>query len=224
MEKTSYQIPLSIGSSFTYRAEHFFEHAGVKKIVDHLEWLTPRVFRAISISGEARTGKTHFSFFAMERLLALGFAPVLRLAPDLRALDISDKSIPALCIDDAQNLLASEDLVGQFVALYEQVRQSSGVLILFGDRELRSDNPHLQSRLSSLTALHIGAPAREDLQPLLQAIAKQRGLKLKSRDQAFLERRLPSDIAGLEEYIERVLKLSSLDPKRIGLETLKDAI
>ncbi len=213
-----------MGATFTYRAEQFFEHAGAKSVVDHLDWLTPRVFRAISVTGGARSGKSHLGFFAMERLIAQGFTPLLRVAPDLRPLDLADEMIPALCIDDAQNLLASEDFVGQFVSLYEQVRQRSGVIILFSDRDLSSENPHLQSRLASLTTLSLGSPAREDLQPLLQAIAKQRGLKLKTRDQEFLERRLPSDIAGIERYVERVLKLSSFDAKRIGLETLKDAI
>lgn len=193
MEHPFFQLPLHIGSSFTYRPEHFVEHAGFQKIVDHLESLQPGQFRAVSIVGAPRNGKTHFGFFALDRLLTAGFSSALRVAPDLRLLEIReapnhpalgalDFYPPALCVDDAQNILASEELVSAFVALYEQVRQASGVIILLSDRPLQSSNPHLQSRLASLTTLQIEEPAREDVESLRLSIAKQRGLKLKTRD------------------------------------------
>lgn len=225
MTHDSYQLPLSIGASFTYRAEDFVEHAGVRSIIDHLESIGPKVFSAVSVVGESRSGKTHLSFYVMERLTALGFAPILRIAPDVRGIEIETLRLPpALVIDDAQNLLQSEEHTGAFVSLYEQVRQRAGIVVLLSDRPLSSPNPHLQSRLAALVGFQIEIPAREDLPLLLNAIAKQRGLKLKERDRSFLEKRLSNQIVTIEEYVQRLLQLSSTKTGRIGLETLKDAI
>jgi len=231
MQKSShYQIPLSIGSSFTYRPEFFVEHVGVRAVFDQLALLAPGSFYAAQVVGPTRSGKTHLGFCTTEYLQSAGFEAVLRAAPDLRLVEQhlmergGSHQPLAVCIDDAHKLILTEDTVAPFVALYEQVRQSSGVILLFTSQPLSSENPHLQSRFASLAALQITAPAREDQRNLLHAIAKQRGLKLKSRDQKFLERRLKTDIAELEQYTERLLTLSSSKDGPIGLETLKDAI
>jgi len=207
----------------------------VLAVFDQLALLAPGTFYAAQVVGPTRSGKTHLGFRTTEYLKSAGFEAVLRTAPDLRLIEQhsmeggGSHQPLAVCIDDAHKLLLTEETVAPFVALYEQVRQSSGskgsgVILLFTSKPLSSDNPHLQSRFASLAALQITAPAREDQRDLLHAIAKQRGLKLKSRDQKFLERRLKTDIAELEQYTERLLTLSSSKDGPIRLETLKDAI
>lgn len=219
------QLPLQFSQSFSYRGDQFVEHSGVRPVVDQLESCAPGVFRAFSVVGGRRAGKTHLSIFALERLLATGFKGTLCVAPDLRAVDLPtvDTAL-AVCIDDAQKILETDEGVGAFVALYEQVRQSSGVLVICSDTPLSSPNPHLQSRFAALTSLELGLPAREDVKPLLYALARQRGLKLTDREVSFLERRLGSGILEIELYVERLLELSKVTDGRISLDTLKDAI
>ena len=226
------QLALPIRPALLYSPEGFVRHAGVSAVLDELVSLgTGSAFAIRYIQGARRSGKTHTALRLHMDLVALGRdVLVIDGAAGWEAARVRGAITPrsVVLIDDADHLLDAlkpED-EGIFVTLVEQLRAVGGKVFLFAARpvaELKTDD-HVCSRLRLAAGLAIGAPADGEFHVLLEALARQRGLRLRAREVAFLTRRLGRDIQSLEYYLERLEHLARVLAQPIRFPLVANAV
>lgn len=226
------QIPLNIIPRLPYSAEGFVVHNGVHDIVSALLFVCSRPeFSSHFIQGQNRSGKTHLALYLSERLVEQGS----QLLEAQQLLDLLEQNSDAylneseqvLIIDDADQILSKlgPGDSGAFVALYEALKHRRKKLILLSSRsriEFPCDD-HVLSRLNSCRDFVIQNPDEEFIPELLEALIIQRGLQLSDKKLGFLQKRLPPNLLGLENYVDRIEQLSRGEG-RINFELLQRAI
>lgn len=203
------QMQLNIVARLPYSPSSFVLHAGVSELLRRIEaQLGLGGFRALYVQGDSRAGKTHLALRLAESLYSFNQEVSLvegaRLLHGPATIQVRPKEV--MLIDDShlylETLLAGES--GPFVDFVERCRAGGAPLVLFGRYEL-SDylfDEHVRSRLLPGGELRIGEPAHEDIQPLVESMARQRGLVMSARRAAILAKRLPRKIAQIEHYLD----------------------
>jgi len=224
------QLPLKMSPRLPYTSEGFLLHNGVRNIVELIDQsFHEGEFRIFFVSGKARRGKTHLSIYLFDSAARAGFYPRL---VDGQELSVKIEDINAgnkiVIIDDAHEYLVNVAAgnSGAFVKMVETLRVAKAKLILLSSvevEELTCDD-HVKSRLRPGQGLSIESPTDFSLSPLIQLMAKQRGLKLTDRKVNFLLRRLGQDIRSIEDYLDRVNYLSTLFGREVKFPLLSDAL
>ena len=93
-----------------------------------------------------------------------------------------------------------------------------------GGSEQLSENPHIMSRLNSLTALSLDYPSEEELRPILNSLAERNNLKLSDTNLDYLLKRLPLKPLSFANIFARVDELSLTDGKPAKRSVLKEAV
>lgn len=220
------QIPLNLHPVLAYHPKEFFLHSGVQEASKLSQQLIidskPRV---LLISGNKRSGKTHFSLWLADWAAEQGRFPKLLEPSNIGAISVGPKEI--IIIDDLDKYLSKYKETsgpGPLVSLLESARHAGAqVFGLIGD-ERYSLEPHVGSRLESAIKVSIEHPDENEIGELFSVMAKQRGIKLGSQKKKFAERRLRRDIPSIERYLDRVMLLSHRMGRKLELEMLKTAI
>ncbi len=227
------QLPLPILAALSYGPDGFIRHAGVRAVLEECFALgQSSAFALRYVEGGSRAGKTHASLRLHADFVDWGREVLLldgtggRDAVGFRGRTPTSNLV--VIVDDADryfDALKPED-EGGFVSLVEELRAVCGKLFLFSGKpiaELRVDD-HVLSRLRLAAGLRIEAPGEEEVRPLLELLARQRGLRLKPRELGFLQKRLGRDIKSLEYYLERLHHLSQVLAQPIRFPLVANAV
>ena len=229
------QIPLSIVPRRAYGARNFVRHAGVAAQFEEIQaYLLQPLFRIIVVEGREKSGLTHMSISLADALAAAGMFPRLVDGVEFfdwaneRALQPTHDEGEVVIVDDAdlylRNIAAHDS--GHFVNIIELLRKQQGAIVLFmhGTASDCRCDAHVMSRLNAAQTIIVGAPDEKDLKKLISQMATQRGISISKRNIEFLAKRLPRDIAHLDEYLERVMQIAEVSGQTFKLPVLSDAI
>ena len=226
------QLGLNIRPLLSYKAEAFVQHAGVGQPYNQCKKLfSDNLFSIVFVTGPARSGKTHFGVRLMEDISAAGkFASFVEGSKleEWLGQEHQFNASHVTIIDDAQIYLAtlSAGHSGPMVNVIERARHSGAKILILSSARLETFgfDDHVGSRLRAAFHFELGPPAESELGLVLAAIARQRGLHLTGRKLTLPSRRIARDIGAIEEYVERVLHLSKVIGKKVGLGVLADAV
>jgi chromosomal replication initiation ATPase DnaA len=227
------QLSLNITPRHAYAAENFVVHEGVAQAFEHFSTRAGSGGFVVGyIQGGRRSGKTHFSIRLAEALSNRGIFPRLVEAADFKTL-LADVSAPIGCddvflIDDAHTYLETLQPgdSGPLVAFVERLRAARATLIFFGDRDLAdyAFDEHVGSRLVPGQGHFLGSPAESDMPKIINAVAKQYGMKLSEKKLGFIQRRVGRDVAAVEDYFQRLLHLSQVLGRPIKFPLMSGAV
>jgi chromosomal replication initiation ATPase DnaA len=212
----SEQLALNLDKTIRFLAANFLLHSGITKLCSDLETiLTRRTFSLAYVVGAKRSGKTHLAAYLEHRMQSAGKAA--RTAPGRDLLEWYREKLSArpLCpgevviIDDADDFLTrshDDGTAGVFVDIVERARSVKGAVVLLGAEEPESLKVGAQAKSHLVAGLYlrIGNPVEAELDALLDAITKQRGILLTDAKRSYVLKRVPRDIGGLVDCIERV--------------------
>ena len=229
------QLGLQLTERLPYDAKSFIQHGGVREIlIDAFAAVLNPGFACRLYTGEPRTGKTHLSVLigdaARKAGLVTTYLDGTQVLKEAAAITSSKNwtKFDAVIVDDA-DFYFSKVLPGQsgpFVTLYEALRLAGAKLFLISGKSIESYScdDHTMSRLRAAFVGQILDPDLEELPPLIQVMAGQRGVKLKDQKLKFIARRIPRTIPGIESYLNRVLHLSKMFGAKIKYPLLNDAV
>lgn len=230
------QLPLQLVQPLRYSSNAYLVHKGVVGLVASLETLSyQRVFSLGYVQGGPKTGKTHLGVHLVGALTHKGrparmvsreemaewFATELRSQPFRQG--------ETIVLDDGDLLLEQISRTNQsgiFMDLTENLIQVDGALIILGGAapEKIACTRQIQSRLNSGLFFGIDAPADSELAPLLDLIAKQRGLQLSEAKKGFILRRVSRTLPALVECIEKVEEPRDLSAPCTSFNVLSEAV
>lgn len=227
------QLGLFLSERLSYSPSNFILHRGVSELIESLTVLwRSKSFSVAWIEGGNRTGKTHLSIKLTDLVSRDSVFPFLVEGNDLigwiKGRNRSLQSDEVLIVDNAENafLPQGEDNRGAFVKFVEESRSLGGSMIFLSRAKIKSlsCDDHIKSRLRPGEGFLIGDPAEEDILHLLKCIASQRGIRLKERKLAFLDKRIARDIPSIERYFDRLTHLSRVLGAKIRFPLLGDAV
>lgn len=227
------QLPLNLTPCLSYSAKNFHKHSGVESLLSQVTALLEAEPPKFSfIYGDSRYGKTHLSIALADRLVSLGLRPVLIDGGEFRSIIEAGAGNfierETLIVDDAQKLFSTIHVgqSGPVVKFFEELKVKGIGLVLFSGTHVTEFpcDEHVMSRLKGCVQLSIGMPESEQLQKVMDAMAKQRGLALGGRRLKFVERRVQRSIPEIERYIARLQHLSQVMGKKVSFRTLGDAL
>jgi len=223
------QLELSLTPKLSYDAEAFILHSGVKAAVDAVRDAIARdLFSVFYIAGAARSGKSHFAVHISAAAAGGRRTPVFiegkDLDQNLQAAEIYD----FIVVDDIDNYFfqPAYSHSGPFVHFVEQLRMRNTVLVLLS-RKSRLELPvddHVASRLAPGEGYFINAPAEEEVPQLLSAMALQRGIMLKDRQQKFIFDRVSRDIGSIEMFLNHLREISTGQDRAMRYSMLRKAL
>jgi chromosomal replication initiation ATPase DnaA len=229
------QLPLGIVPRRAYSARNFVAHAGVSAAIEQIRaFLVQPIFRIMTVTGSEKSGLSHLSISLAQSLADTGLFPRLIEGADFfdwaneRTSQTNFDAGEVALVDDAdlylKNIAANDS--GHFVNIIECLRRQRGAIVFFMHQpfvECGCDD-HVLSRLRAGQQVVIGAPGEEDLQKLISQMASQRGINISRKNIDFLAKRLPRDIARIDEYLERLQQLAEVSGQTYKLSVLSDAI
>ncbi len=219
-------------SYLNYSPREFVAHAGVCTLVAHLREAAKRdQFSLLFVQGAARTGKTHLAIYVSDLLGGEGCYPRIiegrELAERIAELNPVDAT-EVLILDDAHHYLdnVTPGESGPMVRLVESYRRACAKIIILSSKPLGEFqfDQHISSRLSSGAASVIADPAAQEMERLVTAMARQRGLKLSEKKIQYLVGRLNRSVSAVEEYLEKLGYLARVLGRNINFPLLADAL
>lgn len=223
------QLPLPLKHALAYRAEGFFRHDGVRDLCFGLEAVLSRPgFQLTIVSGRRLSGKTHLAVWLSSILARLGSGVSWVDGRDLieRISQIEPRG--PLLIDDGQIYFSqvSPGESGPFVRLVEDFRRSGQKIFLFNalEQKVFACDEHIQSRLNAAAGFTIGRPAEHDLETILLAMARQRGIDLPQTRLRFLLKRVGHSIEALDVLLDQVATILFAGHGNLAFESLERAL
>lgn len=230
------QLPLQLVQPLRYSSSTFLVHRGVGDVVASVETLAyQRVFSLAYVQGAPKSGKTHIGVYLVGHLQEKGKAARMISREEMAAWYSSGfdnqplQQGETIVIDDGDIFLEEISLRSQsgiFMDLTEQLRQVDGTLVILGSLapEKIAATKQIKSRLDSGLHLVLEGPAEEDLDALLNHIAKQRGLQLSESKRSYLLRRVVRTIPALVECVDKVEDTGDVSAPRTSFNVLADAV
>lgn len=229
------QLTLDITPRIAYCPDSFFLHSGVKGLFDDLT----HVLRADSfvlalVRGAPRTGKTHLSLALSDNLFRGGLFPRLVEGESFAQWIATRMEHPpiladeVILVDDAERYLRtiSQGESGPFVNLVESARVTKAKIVLFLPEIITDFNfdEHVESRMLSGMEMALENPAPDELERVLDAIAKQRGMQLSPKKKGFVTKRVGRSIESIESYLDKVARLAHDKGQSVNLSLLGEAL
>jgi len=228
------QLSLKITPRLSYAAENFLLHEGVLKLYEEtIAILTHKNFGVVFIDGSRRSGKTHLSILLSHVLSVRGFSPRLIDGNSLSRWILSWRNEKKsgdeiLILDEAEKYFKNKSAgsSGEFVSLVEEMRKECKGIVLLSGISLHAFpcDDHIRSRILPGVGYSILAPGEEDVRGIIKQMALQRGLKLTERKLGYLSKRLPRDIFSIEDYLDRLLKITTVTNSKADFVTMGDAL
>jgi chromosomal replication initiation ATPase DnaA len=207
------QIPLYLPQPLRYATSNFMVHGGCWDVVEALRTAFQRPGFSLSVVIGARgLGKTHCSIYGADLASSLSRpAQLLDGEGCLTWIEQNPKDLAltqngALVVDDGNKFLSMLRNSGPFVELVEKCRRTNTALVFFSEcnpQELGCDD-HVMSRVRSGVQTLIGHPHERELDPLLDLLARQRGIFLSPPKRAFLLKRVGRTLPELVDCLQRL--------------------
>jgi len=202
------QVPLYLPPTEEYGPKYFVVHSGVSPVIEEVDQLLelanklPETFFSLCLYSPKGFGKSHLLRLLEKRALERG---------------ISQAKIALIDIE------LSEDSIGQYVACYNQLISSGGLLLASLDVPTidSSLSPHLLSRLKRGRMLEVKLPEESELMPLLKSLLARRNLALSDRALQYVLRRTARDPLSFSEIFARISTFSLAEMKPAGLGIIR---
>jgi chromosomal replication initiation ATPase DnaA len=228
-----FQFTLTFGEAIAYSSETFVAHAGVGEITETLLTLSAEGrFGLVNVYGPQSSGKTHLSVYCAGLLQSLGRSVDVVPASEAcewvlnRTSSGRIKKGDVLCIDDAADWISQPQVEGGFTAAADMLTQAKGLLVLMSSKpvaDLRVSQ-QIKSRLVAGVQLEIGPPEEGDLDLILKAMSKQRGIKLTEPKRRFILARVSRTVPALTRYMTRLSELGQRASSSTSFEVLSEAL
>jgi chromosomal replication initiation ATPase DnaA len=227
------QLTLTFGETLAYSSETFVAHAGVREVAETLLTLSAEGrFALLHVHGLPGAGKTHLSVYCAGLLQSLGCSvevvPASEAQEWIRTRTSSShiKQGSVLCVDDAGDWLSQPHAEGGFTAAADLLTQAKGLLVLISSVPVADlkVSQQIKSRLVAGVQLQMGPPEEGDLDLILRAMSKQRGLKLTEPKRRFILARVPRTVPALSRYMTRLFDLGQRAPSSTSFEVLSEAL
>lgn len=197
-----------------YSSANFIVHEGVRAAVEAVVTLgLAGRFAVVYIQGARLSGKTHLGVY-LAGALRERIDHVRFIAGDSGGLQWLQEELPrvpirpgeGVFIDDADAFLSATEGTGLFGDLVERVHSAQGLLVLLGTAAATAltTDPYVKSRLAAGVTLFLGAPRESDLDRLLDAVVRQRGLQLTEAKRSFILKRIPRTLEAVVRCAERL--------------------
>lgn len=218
------QVGLELKARLLYRDSNFVVHAGIKADLERaLKIIEAQRYCLVWFVGPARSGKSHFAVY-LQCLLSSDNRQVLVISGNELCQQLERGISPladVVIVDQAQQFFDTIHYgqSGSFVSYLEDCKNFGSKLVLLSDGHVDqyAFDEHILSRVLPGVGYHINPPRREDVPQLLASMAKQRGLLLSARKIESISRRIGSDLASIERYLdglaERALVRDQSEPE-----------
>jgi chromosomal replication initiation ATPase DnaA len=233
------QLPLRLPRRIPYDGEHFFSHSGVTPLeMAVIESARVPRFSLLWLVGSARSGKTHLALSCARLLLSHNAYPRLIEGKDFE--DFSRKELflqkdegphmkkEVLLIDDIDNYLTqcAGGSSGPFVHVVESFRARGGCIIGFARcaHHMLLCDEHVMSRLNASLMMSLGHPSRGELPPLIELLARQRGIVLSEKKIHYIASRVAPTCKDIEDTLEKLDDLEEVTRQGFGFSLLGDAL
>ncbi len=205
----SVQLSFSLKPLEPFGERYFVPHSGVGLALETLQRTMEQMkagdlfFAPFYIYGPTGVGKTHLVNFISTQAVAQGSN--------------------AEFIDSFQT-------AGKFVDSYERVKRLGGMFLVSGQlsdnqaKEEFSSNPHVTSRLNTLTPIELNYPTEVELRPIIDSLAERHNLKLPETTMNYLLRHLPLKPLSFDNIFARINELSLADGKPAKRAVVKAAV
>jgi len=227
------QLTLTFGETLAYSSETFVAHSGVREVAETLLTLAAEGrFALVYIYGAVGSGKTHLSVYCAGLLQSLGCVVDVVPASESQQWVLNRASVgriregSVLCVDDAAEWLSLSHAEGSFTAAADLLTQAKGLLILMSREsvpELKVSQ-QIRSRLVAGVQLEVGPPEERDLDLILRAMSRQRGLRLTEPKRRFILARVERTVPALSRYMSRLCDLGQQAPSSTSFEVLTEAL
>ncbi|MCB0318009.1 MAG: hypothetical protein KDD56_04575 [Bdellovibrionales bacterium] len=229
------QIPLNIINRIPYKRENFILHSGITDIYEIcLQLSEADKFQIAYIEGALRTGKTHFAVALTHDLSVKGLFPRLISGSELlkklntKEFDHKWDKNDVLIVDDSDHFFLAIDsgASGSFVDLIESMRTAKSKVILFSSvskNEFPCDE-HILSRINQGAGFLIKPPDSEEINPLIDVMARQRGISLSENKREYLVKRIPRSVEEIEKKLDNVSYLSQLFGEKVKFPLLAKSV
>jgi chromosomal replication initiation ATPase DnaA len=212
----SSQLTLQFTETVAYSSERFIVHSGVKAAANATVTLAAQNrFALLYIHGATLSGKTHLAVYCAGLLSSLKRPTEVVTWED--AYDWYARSIRkkggtlklaggSLIFDDADKWLSDPKLEGTFTAIEDAVLQNKGLLILMGSQPIEglTLRPQTASRLIAGAQVSIETPDEHELDQILDAVTKQRGLNLNAAKRRFVLTRIARTVPDIVRFVDRL--------------------
>lgn len=225
------QLPLQLSVKLLYSPANFYVHAGVRELIEELQARVATCSYSMSwVVGPKRSGKSHLAIKLMEEIYKLGLLPRVLTGQefdDNLSVLASSKSYVYL-VDDAESYFSkiARGDSGPFVAFAERCRSGGAHLVMLSSSQL-SELPcdeHVMSRIVAGSGFSIGAPDENEVEELVFAMAKQRGLNLTEVKRQYVTKRIRRDVASIDEFLERLFLSGTVGSRLSSFQTLHDSL
>lgn len=220
------QLVLNVRQRIVYGSQNFVAHNGVSAVVEGLlAAACADKFGLSVIFGEPGSGKSHLLVALAAKLEHQGVETDLLDGSEFtkwleRWLKLPAASQTAAVLVDDIDLAFKNRFIddsGPFVAFVERLRVVGGRVVFTSSTALEdfAADEHALSRLRAGHHFHISSPSDEELLPLLQGIALQRGIKLAPEKILYLSARLGRSVGALRDYVETLEQSALQDGAKI---------
>lgn len=229
------QLSLPMTGRRVYEPARFLVHSGLRAFERQCrtELVQPRFVILYGVFGP-RSGRSHFGVYLADWFHSTGgsvhcyegaqFVEASRTQFD--SLSLQNDSL--LVVDRAEECLTDIPVGGSgpFVAAVEELRRKGVSVLMLSDRPITefACDEHVLSRLKPALGEPIGGPADDEIVPLIQIMAAQRGFRFSERKCSYLAKRLGRSITDIDGYLERLDLLARSRGVSVGLGMLGEAL
>lgn len=211
----SVQLGFPLPPSDPYSMHYLVVHSGIADAVSYLDAAigtfskSPSEFCIVVLWGEKGSGKTHLSKAYRKQALEAGLADERISVFELLSSDYSD-----------------EQRIAQFIAEYEKLKSSGGVLFVTLEHHPASSsiNPHLKSRLLSGKLAKLERPREKELATVFTSLLQKKNMKLGDRSIDFLLRRIPANTLSFEAISDRLDEVFREDGREARFSVVREMI
>lgn len=223
------QIPLLLEHALRYSAEHFHLHAGIKGVCKAIAGATRSTKHSLMlVLGAPLSGKTHLAVYAAEVASTTGrethffegseLLQWIAANPHENPYEGAVSHNSAFIVDDTDRLFQhiwQRGTSALLVDFIERCKAQQALLIFFVPKAITNYNldSHVLSQLRGAAEYEIGAPHLSDIDPLLDLIARQRGVLLTPFKRTFLTKRITQGIPEIVECLSRLTETTASERK-----------
>lgn len=197
--------------------------------VDRLRrWLVTAAPEPLVVCGESGSGKSHLLNAACLAVKAEGGSALYLSLHEAAALPAAAvegfEDSGLVCLDELEALPSASEWQEGVLHLYNRVRDAGGHLLLASRSPPAAQKwtlPDLASRLRSLSVVQLALPRDDDLQALLTARAKGRGLVMPEEVAAYILKRARRDTGVLLGILDKLDEASLRHQRRLTVPFVK---
>lgn len=205
------QLSLDLRAVKPYGRRYLVPHSGIAAALHAVDsaiselQARPHSSHLIYLFGPEGSGKTHLLRSSEEAAREVGLSEEQAAFIDFGP-DITDADAPP------------------FIALYERVRRSGGLLVSAGSRSPNDEqiSAHVRSRLLAGSIEELHWPREAEFRPIIRSLLERRNIQLSDYSIDYLLRRLPRKPLSFDALFARIAELCMSEARPAGLGVIRE--